>query len=198
MTKKEQLLKHQIEHCKKCNLSLYRKHAVPGIGMAKKKIMIIGEAPGKTEDQKAKPFVGRSGRFFTNALAEGFGLEAEDFFLTNIVKCHPPKNRTPKAKEILSCHHYLLEELALKKPKLILALGKTATLACFRHWDLSTKNFSMKKVQGKAYPVDRGKILLISFFHPAYFLYQPAQKKNWDKNLLFLKKIIKKNKTQIT
>lgn len=115
-----------IRGCTKCPLWESRTLAVPGDGNYTSKVMIIGEAPGKEEDETGKPFVGATGRFLNHVL-EGTGLDRDDFFITNTVKCRPPKNRTPKKLEIETCtSNYLFEQIELLNPKLIMLLGGVA------------------------------------------------------------------------
>ena len=115
-----------IRVCTKCPLYKSRTKAVPGDGGIEAKFMIIGEGPGKDEDQTGHPFVGSAGRYLDHVL-QGSGIERDDFFITNIVKCRPPNNRTPKAVEILTCTtHYLFKQIELVDPKRIILLGSTA------------------------------------------------------------------------
>src|SRR5215213_2167210 len=115
-----------IRVCTKCPLWESRMIAVPGDGSYSSKVMIIGEAPGKEEDETGKPFVGSAGRYLDHVL-EGTGLDRRDFFITNTVKCRPPKNRTPKSLEIKTCtSNYLFNQIELVNPKLIMLLGTVA------------------------------------------------------------------------
>src|SRR5688500_19783263 len=108
-----------IRGCTKCPLWESRTNAVPGDGKYTSKVMIIGEAPGKEEDESGHPFVGSAGRFLNHVL-EGTGLERGDFFITNTVKCRPPKNRVPRKIEVGTCTaNYLFEQIELLNPKLV-------------------------------------------------------------------------------
>ncbi len=116
-----------IEKCKSCGLCDTRNHPVPGKGVMKPKVMIIGEAPGAQEDATGEPFVGRSGDYLDTWL-NAIGLSREtDIFLGNIMKCRPPKNRDPSSDEQKACIPYLLRQLELIKPKMILCLGRVAS-----------------------------------------------------------------------
>src|SRR5881275_2908532 len=108
-SKKLDELAKQIRTCVECPLHQSRTLAVPGDGEASAKVMIIGEAPGKDEDKTGHPFVGSAGRYLDHVL-EGTGILRSDFFITNIVKCRPPNNRTPKANEIETCIGLYLTE----------------------------------------------------------------------------------------
>lgn len=119
-------LAEAIRVCVKCPLCTSRTNAVPGDGPPTARLMIIGEAPGKDEDSTGHPFVGASGKFL-NSVLEGSGLNRDDFFITNTVKCRPPKNRTPKKLEVETCTaNYLFEQIELINPQLIMLLGGVA------------------------------------------------------------------------
>src|SRR5579875_1424983 len=124
MNSLEELAK-QIKSCTKCELCKYRINAVPGEGLESAKIMLVGEAPGKTEDMTGKPFVGKAGELLDEALEEA-SLSREELFITNVVKCRPPGNRKPKAAEIEACRNYLLQQINIVRPKVIVTLGLTA------------------------------------------------------------------------
>src|ERR671933_2585197 len=116
----------QIRVCTRCPLWESRTLAVPGDGKYTSKVMIIGEARGKEEDESGHPFVGSAGRYLDHVL-EGTGLNRSDFFITNTVKCRPPQNRTPKRLEVDTCtSNYLFEQISLINPKLIMLLGAVA------------------------------------------------------------------------
>jgi uracil-DNA glycosylase len=121
----DELAEH-IRHCVQCPLHTSRTHAVPGRGNPTANVMLIGEAPGREEDERGQPFVGAAGRFLDRMLAE-HGLDRQTFFITNIVKCRPPKNRTPRKGEIDTCVPlYLIEQIALIDPVVIMLLGGVA------------------------------------------------------------------------
>jgi DNA polymerase len=150
-------LNETICRCQLCDLSLCRTRAVPGEGPCPAKIMLIGEAPGKDEDLSGRPFVGRAGRLLDEALI-GAGLDRRDVFITSAVKCRPPENKMPKAREIEACHAYLQAQMAALEPEVICLMGNTAS----------------KAVLGKnGIAMLRGKILDNRFlvtYHPAAVL----------------------------
>ncbi|MGB9609278.1 MAG: uracil-DNA glycosylase family protein [Patescibacteria group bacterium] len=115
----------RIKKCKKCSLWRTRIQAVPGEGNLKAKILIIGEAPGKEEDKQGRPFCGRAGKFLDELLKIA-NLKRQEVFITNVVKCRPPKNRRPKKEEIEKCRPWLVEQIKILKPKLIITLGALA------------------------------------------------------------------------
>jgi uracil-DNA glycosylase family 4 len=115
----------QVYSCKKCRLWQGAKHGVPGEGPINAKVMVVGQNPGKEEDEVGRPFVGRAGKFLIKALAE-HGIKREELFITNIVKHTSPKNRKPFKDEIAACVPYLTAQIGIIKPKIIVLLGATA------------------------------------------------------------------------
>jgi DNA polymerase len=167
----------QIRVCVKCPLHESRTIAVPGDGKYSAKFMIIGEAPGKEEDLSGHPFVGASGKFL-NTVLEGTGLDRNDFFITNTVKCRPPKNRTPKKSEVDVCTStYLFEQIELINPRLIMLLGGVAAKTV-----LGVK--SVGEARGKV--IERNNRMHIVGYHPAVRFYREelAEKVREDFSLL--------------
>jgi DNA polymerase len=115
----------QVQTCKKCRLWQTSQHGVPGEGPANAKIMFIGQNPGAEEDQTGRPFIGRAGKFLTKTLAE-FGINRQDVYITNIVKHTSPGNRKPCPDEVTTCLPYLIQQINLIKPKIIVLLGASA------------------------------------------------------------------------
>jgi DNA polymerase len=153
----------QIRVCTKCPLWQSRTLAVPGDGKFSSKVMIIAEAPGKEEDESGHPFVGSAGRYLDHVL-EGTGINRSDFFITNTVKCRPPKNRTPKRNEIETCtSNYLFEQIELINPKLIVLLGGVAAKTM-----LGVK--SINEARGHVIERDGRKYLV--GYHPAVRFYR--------------------------
>lgn len=118
-------LNKQINNCRKCRLWQGAKHAVPGEGPPNAKLMFVGQNPGREEDETGKPFVGRAGKFLTKTLTE-YGLKRENFYITNIVKHVSPENRKPYANEVEACLPYLMTQINIIKPKIIVLLGASA------------------------------------------------------------------------
>ena len=118
-------LKQFVDHCARCPLSMSRRNAVMGRGNLQAGIMFVAEAPGSHEDRDGIPFTGASGQIF-DRLLEGIGLNRQDVYLTNILKCHPPGNRDPKPEEQAACIDYLKYETLLIKPPIIVCLGRIA------------------------------------------------------------------------
>lgn len=140
------------------------RHKVFGEGNPDANLMFIGEAPGADEDRLKRPFVGRAGKLL-NKLIEQAGFSREDVFITNIVKCRPPNNRTPMPNEISPAMKQLLkQEIAIVRPRVICTLGAVATQLFFPH------PITMSKVRGKPLHFPQSNITLFPAFHPAYAL----------------------------
>lgn len=118
-------LNSQIYGCRRCLLWQGTKHAVPGEGDIKSRVMFVGQNPGAEEDETGRPFVGRAGKYLTKALAE-YGIRREEVYITNIVKHTSPKNRKPSPDEVVACLPYLQEQIRLIEPKIIVLLGASA------------------------------------------------------------------------
>ena len=119
------IIEEEVIACKNCPLYKGTTHGVPGEGPLNARIFFIGQAPGANEDKTGRPFVGRAGQYLTKMM-ESIGLKREDVFITSTVKHFPPKNRAPTEIEIHACRPYLLRQLALVKPEIVVLLGKTA------------------------------------------------------------------------
>ncbi len=176
-------------NCKKCELYKYRKNPVPGEGRRDAEIMFVGEAPGAREDETGRPFVGAAGKLLTELL-EKIGLKREDVYITNVVKCRPPNNRDPTEEEIRACSPYLMKQIQLIKPKIIVALGRHAGRFLFEQAGL--KWHSMKAVHGKVFDVmiNGIKVKLMATYHPAAALYYPKLRPALEKDFDVLKKTI--------
>ena len=159
-------LENAVMECKKCDLHLTRKNAVFGKGSDKKKLVIIGEAPGKDEDESGEPFVGRAGQLLTKMLS-AIDINREDVFICNVLKCRPPNNRDPKPDEIAKCSYYLDRQLEFLKPNYILALGRIAALRLFK------VESPMKELRESVHQY-RGIPTLVTY-HPSALLRNP----NW-------------------
>ncbi|AKM82323.1 TPA: uracil-DNA glycosylase [Candidatus Berkelbacteria bacterium] len=158
----------EIKICKKCPLFRGRINAVPGSGNPNAEILFIGEGPGQNEDKKGLPFVGDAGKFLDEML-ESINLKREDIFIGNVVKCRPPNNRDPLEEEVGVCtRNYLISQIRLIKPKLIVTLGRHSMQVFFPQLK------SISQVHGKAYK-KAGQVYLI-LYHPAAGLYQQSLK----------------------
>lgn len=152
----------RIVSCSACPLSSSRTNVVPGEGDLNTPVMFVGEGPGEEEDLSGRPFVGRAGRLL-DKIFESVQLKREEFYITNVVKCRPPGNRTPKQEEKKACSHFLYAQIALIQPKLIVCLGATA-LSFFLETPVT-----MKEARGRFYSWIGG-IRLFVMYHPSYLL----------------------------
>ncbi len=158
----------EVNTCRKCDLHKNRTNAVFGKGPASADIMIIGEAPGRDEDIQGIPFVGRAGRKLYDMFSAS-GILENDVFITNVIKCRPPGNRNPEPVEMNRCRPYLLKQIEIIKPKVIVLLGNIAL-------SLATGTPSgITKMRGKS--LEYLSYKAIPTFHPAYVLRNPGNEK---------------------
>ena len=173
-------VKESIKDCKKCKLCTGRKNIVFGVGNKNADIMFIGEGPGADEDTQGIPFVGKAGQLMNKAF-DAVGIEREEVYIANIVKCRPPNNRDPESDEVLSCINYLRNQVMIVKPKIIVLLGR----------------ISLQNILGQEYKItaSRGKwvekkgILYMPTWHPAALLRDETKKIDFIRDL---KEVIKK------
>jgi uracil-DNA glycosylase len=176
------VIETRAKACTKCSeLSRCRHSVVFGVGSERAEIMFIGEAPGADEDAQGIPFVGRAGQLLTK-IVEAMGYRREDVYIANIIKCRPPQNRTPLPEEVTNCLPYVLSQIELIQPKVIVALGATALRA------LLDVQLGITKMRGHWY-VFRD-VPIMPTFHPAYLLRNPAAKREvWDDMKSVLEKL---------
>lgn len=164
----------EIRKCQRCNLSETRKNPVPGAGCINQPdILFIGEGPGADEDACGEPFVGRAGQLLTNMIA-AMGYSRDEVFISNVIKCRPPENRTPKPDEMAACLPWLIQQTGLLKPKCIVSLGGAALCGLEGNPNLRiTKDRGIwRKFQG---------VPMMPTFHPAYLLRFPkAKREAWN------------------
>lgn len=152
----------QVRVCERCRLHRGRRHAVPGEGPPGAPLFLIGEAPGRQEDETGRPFVGSAGRLLTKFLEEA-GVRRDAVFITSVIKCRPPHNRTPRADEIEACHPYLAAQIAAVHPKVIVTMGATALRGLLG----PTIDLHAARRRRRRY----AEIPVIATFHPAAVLY---------------------------
>jgi uracil-DNA glycosylase len=184
-------LRLAVNKCRACDLYKTRTNPVFGVGNPNADLLVIGEAPGANEDKLGEPFVGRGGKLLTNMLS-AIGFARGDYYIANILKSRPPNNRDPSLSEVTACTPYLLRQISLIKPKLILAVGRIAA-----HFLLAT-NASMASLRGNLFHFGENKIPLLVTYHPAYLLRSPREKRKAWQDMLCIKKqldleIIEKN-----
>lgn len=168
-------IRQEIGECTRCPLAFEgRNHIVFGNGDPNAELLFVGEAPGADEDEQGEPFVGRAGQLLNNMIA-AMGLAREQVYVANIVKCRPPKNRVPEPVEALTCSPFLLQQIGVVRPKLIVALGATAAT-----YMLGTRS-ALSLLRGKMH--DCMGTQLIVTYHPAYLLRDPRQKAETWKDL---------------
>ena len=153
-----------VRGCTDCPLSEGRTNAVPGDGNPSSEIMFVGEGPGYYEDVQGLPFVGQAGQLLNELLAE-IGLRREDVYITNVVKCRPPRNRDPQPDEIGECSKYLDRQIELIDPKVIVTLGRYSMDRFFPGQRIS-------RIHGEARRV--GERMVVPMYHPAAALHQPS------------------------
>lgn len=152
----------EVAQCQLCGLCESRKNVVPGAGDSGAKLVIVGEGPGAMEDESGLPFVGRSGRLLDKIIAANGTLKRPEIFITNVVKCRPPGNRTPLPVEIETCKHYLIRQLNAIRPAVVLCMGSTATQA------LTGLQDPLGKLRGRN--LSMMKLALVATYHPSYGL----------------------------
>lgn len=161
------IVAQRINECEACPLHISRTNVVVGEGSLDTPLMFIGEGPGEEEDKTGRPFVGRAGQLLTKIL-ESVNIDRNEVYITNIVKCRPPKNRTPTSAERKACFHFLMAQIEIINPKIIVALGGPALNT------LLNANYSITKMRGTL--IDwKGGIKIFPMFHPSFLLRNPSK-----------------------
>ncbi|MGB5300174.1 MAG: uracil-DNA glycosylase [Thiogranum sp.] len=167
-------LQARVKACTLCDLHTSRTQTVFGVGNRNADWLLIGEAPGRDEDQQGEPFVGRAGQLL-NAMLQAIGLQREQVYIANILKCRPPSNRDPRPEEVVCCEPYLMRQIEVIQPGLILALGRIAAQ------NLLNTETPIGKLRGRVHQFRDTGIPLIATYHPAYLLRSPLEKrKAWQ------------------
>ncbi len=167
-------LEGAVKECTACELYNSRTQTVFGIGNHNADWLVVGEAPGADEDLQGKPFVGRAGKLL-DPMLKAIGLERDTVFIANILKCRPPKNRDPSVFEASRCRPFLERQIALIKPKMILAVGRVATQ------NLLNTDTQISNLRGLIHNFGTEHIPLVVTYHPAYLLRSPSEKrKSWE------------------
>jgi uracil-DNA glycosylase len=172
----EEMVPH-CSSCHRCELGQSRTNAVIGRGNPSANLMIIGEGPGQNEDEQGLPFVGRSGQLLEKILESVHFNSEKDVYICNIVKCRPPDNRTPTPHESEACKPYLLEQIRIVNPKIILLTGATAVRG------LTGDKRGITKIRGQW--IEWQGYLCMPIFHPAYLLRNPSKEPNSPKWLMW-------------
>ena len=163
------VIREEIGDCKRCPLAFAGRHTIVfGEGDPNTRLMFVGEGPGADEDMQGRPFVGRAGQLLNNMI-NAMGLQREEVYIANIVKCRPPQNRTPEPVEANTCSQFLFQQIDVIRPEILVALGSTAATY------LLGGKASLSSLRGRLHQA-RGSKLIVTY-HPAYLLRDPRQKK---------------------
>jgi uracil-DNA glycosylase len=172
----------EIGDCTRCKLhTLGRRQIVFGVGNPNADLMFIGEAPGADEDIQGIPFVGKAGQLLTKII-EAIGLQREEVYIANVIKCRPPGNRNPEQDEVDTCEPFLFQQIDVIRPKVVVALGNFAARALLRTLD------PISRLRGRVYELRGAK--LIPTFHPAYLLRNPSSKREVWEDMKVVRKIL--------
>lgn len=178
----------EVSGCPLCKLARTRKNSVPGEGSLSARIMFVGEAPGRFEDEKGRPFVGAAGKILDEMLSKA-GLQRSQVFITNVVKCRPPNNRVPEADEATACRPYLDRQIALISPKIICILGRTAYASLLGGGSITANRGKIIEKNGQKY------FLTI---HPAAAIYNRNMLATLESDIKKLAKEVQKEDMQET
>jgi uracil-DNA glycosylase len=162
-------LEQAVKSCTLCPLHSSRTQGVFGVGNRQARWMIIGEAPGAEEDRQGEPFVGRAGQLL-NSMLRAIGLAREDVFIANILKSRPPNNRDPRPEEVKACIPYLVRQIELVNPRLLLCVGRIAAQT------LLDTDTTIGKLRGRVHHILSGRPMIVTY-HPAYLLRSPGEKR---------------------
>jgi uracil-DNA glycosylase len=173
-------LEAEVRGCTLCGLHQSRTQTVFGVGKRNAELLVVGEAPGADEDAQGEPFVGRAGQLL-NAILRGMRWPRETVFIANVLKCRPPNNRDPSPQESACCMPYLHRQIALIKPKFMLAVGRIAAQ------NLLATDTPIGKLRGSVHRFGPQQTPLIVTYHPAYLLRSPGEKRKVWGDLKFLR-----------
>ena len=162
-------LRLEAHDCTRCRLAGTRTNVVFGVGSPTADLMFVGEAPGRDEDERGEPFVGRAGQLLTDII-KAMKLTRDDVYIANVIKCRPPENRNPEPDELDACRPFIRRQVELIQPKVIVTLGR------FGLQSLTEKGYGISAVRGQW--LDYNGIKLMPTYHPAYLLRNPAAKKD--------------------
>lgn len=179
-------LEAAVRGCARCGLSSSRQCAVPGMGDGQPDWLIVGEAPGEEEDRQGLPFVGRAGQLLDRMLAAMDLTRDQKVYIANVIKCRPPMNRNPDPAEIAACSPYLLRQIQLLRPRMVLAMGRFAAQTLLIEGGVmprdAIRQMPLGKLRGVVHLAQLGghELPVVVTYHPAYLLRSPAEKaKAW-------------------
>jgi uracil-DNA glycosylase len=178
-------LRTEVLSCTKCVLHQTRTQGVLGVGPRRADWMVIGEAPGAEEDRRGEPFVGRAGQLL-DAMLQAIGLNrGTNVYIANVLKSRPPGNRDPKPEEVAACLPYLMRQIELLQPRLMLAVGRIAAQ------NLLSTDLSLGRLRGTVHHFGELNTPLIVTYHPAYLLRTPADKSKAWEDLKFARSVFR-------
>ncbi|MGO9514436.1 MAG: uracil-DNA glycosylase [Steroidobacteraceae bacterium] len=175
-------LRARVTACTRCALSATRTQTVFGVGNPQAEWLIVGEAPGAEEDRQGEPFVGRAGQLL-NSMLRAIGLARAEVYIANVLKCRPPGNRDPSASEAAECLPYLERQVALLKPRIMLAVGRIAAQ------NLLHTDVSLGRLRRQVHSFGPSRVPLVVTYHPAYLLRTPSDKRKAWEDLKFAREV---------
>jgi len=182
-------IKHEVLECQKCLLYKTRTYPVIGEGNHQAKIMFVGEAPGLREDKTGRPFCGSSGKIL-DELLNFVGMQRQEVYIANILKCRPPQNRDPQSQEISACAPYLERQIKIIRPEIICSLGRFAMVFLMEKFGLKGQIEQISKIHGKIFEAANNgqEVKIIPFYHPAVAVYNENMKNILKKDFTVLKR----------
>jgi DNA polymerase len=175
-------LRARVAACTRCSLQATRIQTVFGVGSETAQWLIVGEAPGAEEDRQGEPFVGRAGQLL-NSMLRAIGLAREQVFIANVLKCRPPGNRDPNPNEAAECLPYLQQQIALLRPKIMLAVGRIAAQ------NLLGTDKTLGSLRQQVHHFGDSRVPLVVTYHPAYLLRTPGDKRKAWEDLKFAREV---------
>jgi DNA polymerase len=175
-------LRARVAACTRCTLCNTRTQTVFGVGNQQAQWLIVGEAPGADEDRQGEPFVGRAGQLL-NSMLRAIGLAREQVYIANVLKCRPPGNRDPAANEAAECLPYLEQQIALLKPKIMLAVGRIAAQNLLR------TDVTLGRLRQQVHHFGLARVPLVVTYHPGYLLRTPTDKRKTWEDLKFAREV---------
>jgi DNA polymerase len=178
-------LNKEIALCQKCEIAKYRNKVVPGEGAEAAEIMFVGEAPGWHEDQQGRPFVGPAGKFLDELLAS-INLGRQQVFIANVIKCRPQGNRDPLPTEIQNCRQWLVRQIEIIQPKMIVTLGRYSMAMFFPGKSISKIHGTVQK---------RDNVIYYAMYHPAAALHQASLRQAIEEDMLKIPSLLAQTET---
>ncbi|MCB9731616.1 MAG: uracil-DNA glycosylase [Deltaproteobacteria bacterium] len=174
-------IREELGDCQRCKLASGRRNLVFGVGNPAAELLLVGEAPGRQEDETGEPFVGRSGRLLTRMLGT-LGLERRDVYICNVIKCRPPGNRDPEPDEVAACSPFVHRQIQTVAPKVILALGRFAARTVI---DVDAP---LSRLRGR--DASYHHIPIVATYHPSFLLRTPVMKREAWRDLLRVRRLL--------